>query len=422
MAFRHVVDNLAYGPSCWPVWSFNLLDRQALNRRTQSARRFGNLSDPGRALFWTRSFRKRKPSNRVVQRVHLFSMMLLISMTRVPVLAALAVLATHAYAQTPQKITINYPTRSGASWPMYIAKEGGYYQKYGLDVTLQFGVHPTGIAMLVNGEAAESNYSIEQSMDASLKDANFVMMGSSLNKALFALMARKDLNDIKQVKGLRIAVGQIGDAPYNYTVALLGKYKIGLRDVQWISVGTDVSGRAAALVGGRADATLLTAPNYFRLEEQGYKNLANLADHDDIYAATVYLFRRNTLAANPKLPEQIIKAQAEAIKRFYDDKAFAIKAYVAFDKQPEADIDKIYDRYKQGNLFERIPYVQAAAVKAVVAQQTDEQIAAPMRKFDFHKVIDNSVVDRLVKEGYFEQVFGPGVKAEEEKKSKAAFR
>ena len=36
--------------------------------------------------------------------------------------------------------------------------------------------------------------------------------------------------------------------------------------------------------------------------------------------------RRST--ANPKLAEQIIKAHAEAIKRFYDDKAFAVKAYI----------------------------------------------------------------------------------------------
>ena len=56
-------------------------------------------------------------------------------------------------AQPLQKITINYPTRSGASWPLYIAKEGGYYQKYGLDPDLQFGVHPTGIAMLTSGQA-----------------------------------------------------------------------------------------------------------------------------------------------------------------------------------------------------------------------------------------------------------------------------
>ena len=88
-----------------------------------------------------------------------------------------------------------------------------------------------------------------------------------------------------------------------------------------------------ALVGGRADATLLTAPQYFRVEEQGFKNLANLADYDDIYASTVYLFTKAAVAANPKLPELLIKAHAEAIKRFYEDKAFAVKAYIAYDKQ-----------------------------------------------------------------------------------------
>jgi hypothetical protein len=35
--------------------------------------------------------------------------------------------------------------------------------------------------------------------------------------------------------------------------------------------------------------------------------------------------------------------------------------------------------------------------------------------------VDNSVVDRLVKEGFFQQVFGPGVKAEEQSKAKLAF-
>ena len=333
-------------------------------------------------------------------------------------LIAALVVASVAPAQPLQKITINYPTRSGASWPMYIAKEGGYYQKYGLDVDLKFGVHPAGIAMLVGGEAAMANYSLEQSMEASTKDGSFVMTGSSLNKALFALMARKDLTDIKQVKGKRIAIGQIGDAPYNYTVALLSKYGIKLRDVQWIPVGTDVSGRAAALTSGRADATLLTAPNYFRLEEQGYKNLANLADHDDIYAATTYLFRKSLVASNPKLPEQLIKAHAEAIKRFYDDEAFAIKAYTAFDKQPEPDVKRIYERYQKANLFERVPYVMAGAVKSVIAQQSDERIAAEMKTFDFRTVVDNSYVEHLVRDGFFEMLFGPGVKSEESRKEK----
>jgi len=331
-------------------------------------------------------------------------------------------LASIASAQQTQKITINYPTRSGASWPMYIAKEGGYYQKYGLDVDLKFGVHPAGIAMLVSGEAAMANYSLEQAMEASTKDGSFVMVGSSLNKALFALMANKGFSDVKQLKGKRIAVGQLGDAPYNYTIALLKTYGIGARDVQWIPVGTDVSGRAAALVSGRADATLLTAPNYFRLEEQGYRNLGNLADHNEIYAATVYMMRKSKAASDPMLPEQLIKAHAEAIQRFYDDEAFAVKAYEAFDKQPEDDVKRIYERYKQSNLFERVPYVLANAVKSVIAQQSDERIAAQMKAFDFRTVIDNRDVDHLVRDGFFEKLFGAEIKSEENRKQKLAER
>src|SRR5215208_5596406 len=323
--------------------------------------------------------------------------------------------------QSLQKVTINYPTRSGATWPLYIARDGGYYQKQGLDVDLQFGVHPAGVAMLTSGQAVMVNHSLEQGMVASTRDASFALAGSSSNRGLFALIAQKEFANPKQLKGKRIAVGQIGDAPYNYTVALLGTYGLGVRDVQWIPVGTDVTGRAAALQTNRADATLLTAPNYFRLEEAGFKNLANLADYP-VFAATTYMFSKSAIAANPRLPEQIIKAHAEAIKRFYEDKAFAVKTYMAYDKQPEPDVARIYDLYAKGNIFDRVPYVMQPAVKAIINQQVDPRLAKDLKAFDFKRVIDNGVVNRLMKDGYFQQLFGPGIKAEEERRGRDAFR
>ncbi len=47
--------------------------------------------------------------------------------------AGVAVLAgalalSEVEGQQLQKITINYPTRSGASWHLYLAKDGGYYK------------------------------------------------------------------------------------------------------------------------------------------------------------------------------------------------------------------------------------------------------------------------------------------------------
>ena len=320
-----------------------------------------------------------------------------------------------------QKVTINYPTRSGASWPLYIARDGGYYQKHGLDVDLQFGVHPAGVAMLTSGQAVMVNHSLEQGMVASTRDGSFKLMGSSSNRGLFALIGQNELTSPEQLEGKRIAVGQIGDAPYNYTVALLGTYGIGVRDVQWIPIGTDVSGRAAAVTTNRADATLVTAPNFFRLEEQGYKNLANLAD-SEVFAATVYMFSRDAVTANPRLPEQIIMAHAEAIKRFYDDKDFAVKTYISYDRQPEEDVSRIYDLYQKGNIFERVPYVLDGAVKAIVSQQVDPRLAETLKTFDFGTVIDNSAVDRLVKNGFFTGLFGADIAAEAERKAALAFR
>jgi len=336
--------------------------------------------------------------------------------------AAILVLPALMAAQQLQKTAINFPTRSGASWPMFIAKEGGYYQKYGLDVNLVFGAGTIGVAMISSGEAAMTNSSMEQALQAGSRDPNsLVMVGSTLNRGAFALMVPDKVNSPKELKGKRIAVSQIGDAPYNYSVAVLAKFGLKPRDVQWIPVGTDANARAVALTSGRADGTLLTAPVYFALEKQGYKMIANMGDYSDIYASTVYLFTRKTVAANPKLPEAIIKAQTEAIKRFYDDRAFAVKAYIAYDKQNPADVERIYDMLAKTNQLERVPYVLAAAVKSIM-DQANAEAATQLKDFDPHKVVDNSVVDRLVKEGFFENTFGPTIKSEQEKKSKAAFK
>jgi ABC-type nitrate/sulfonate/bicarbonate transport system substrate-binding protein len=236
-------------------------------------------------------------------------------------------------------------------------------------------------------------------------------------------MAAKSIASGRDLKGKRVGVSQIGDAPYNYAVGLLSKFGLSPKDVQWVPIGTDVNGRAAALVSGRVDATMITAPVYFKLEQQGFKALANTSDYDDLYAPTVFMFRKTWAAANARVVDALIKAHADAIKRFYDDKAFALKAYLKFNTNDDpADLARVYDRYAQTNTFERVPYVLNAAVRYMIEHPVDEQLGAQLRVFDFHKVIDNGTVDRLVKEGFFEGLFGAGTKEEEGGKAKLAYR
>ena len=161
-------------------------------------------------------------------------------------------------------------------------------------------------------------------------------------------MVPKAIKSAKDLKGKRIAVSQIGDAPYNYTVALLGKFGLKPRDVQWIPVGTDATARAVALTSGRADATLLTAPAYFKLEEarlQEHREYGRLQRHLRLNGVSVHAEKRSRRIRRCR--NSIIKAQAEAIKRFYDDKAFAVKAYIAYDKQDPADVERIYDHTRE---------------------------------------------------------------------------
>jgi len=58
----------------------------------------------------------------------------------------------------------------------------------------------------------------------------------------------------------------------------------------------------------------------------------------------------------------------------------------------------------------------------MIDHPVDEQVAGQMRKFDFRTVVDNATVDRLVQEGFFEKLFGPGIREEEDRKRKQAFR
>jgi len=334
--------------------------------------------------------------------------------------ALAAVAAPHvARAQASQKVTISFPTRSGATWPIWLAKEGGLYEKHGLDVTPVFGVHPAGIAALVSGEAQMTNYGVEQILAASARDPAFVMMGSSLNKGSFALMVKPEINTIAELKGKRINVGRLGDPPYFYTVDLLAKHGLTPKDVQWVPSGADASARAAVLLAGQVDAALLTMPSYFRLEAKGLKVLDKVSRYDDIPISTAYTFKKSWVAANPDVPRRIVMAHAEAIKRFYEDKDFAVAAYRKHDPQTEPDVSRIWDEYTRDNVLDRVPLLSMAAVTGSAARLTEEIPA--LKTFDFQSVIDMGPVRKLIAEGYFVSLFGDGVRAEQERKLKASY-
>jgi len=321
-----------------------------------------------------------------------------------------------------EKITIAHSAIAGPAWPLYAARDGGYYARYGLDVNLTYAVHPGEIAMVVSGQAAMAYCGLEQAMQASSRDGSLVVYASPFKKALLALMANSRYQSVRDLKGKRIGVSQFGDTPQTYAIGLLGRSGLTPRDVEWVIAGAGGSGRAAALESGLVDATFVSAPAYFRLEERGYRNLANISDYDDLHAPFVFLFKKAYVTAHPRFAELLIKADAEAIKRLYEDTQFAVQSYLHYNREDPADIERILDLYRNLNIFQRAPYILRPAVQYMLDHPIDGRTGAIMRKFDFTTVLDNSIVDKLVREGFFEQLFGLQVKAEQEQKQKIAFQ
>lgn len=328
--------------------------------------------------------------------------------------------ASLAGAQAPQKLKSIYPTRSGSSWTMWLAKEGGFYEKYGLDVTPNFGVHPVGIAGLISGEVQFSNYSLDDVAAAAVRDPVLVTIGGLLRRGSFALMARSEIKSVQELKGKRMGVGRVGDPPYHYSIGLFKEYGLKSSDVQWVPTGTDAAARVTMLVTGQIDAALVTPPAWYRLEQHGLKPLTTLEEHEKIVLTVGNTFRKSWVAANPDVPERILKAQAEAINLFYSDKAAAIAAYRKYDKAvSETDASRVYDNVKRLKLIDRIPLMQKVSGEAVVGRIGNDIPA--LKTFDFQQCVDNRPVRKLISEGFYVKVFGDEIKAEQDALLKGAY-
>ena len=307
--------------------------------------------------------------------------------------------------------------RSGASWPLWIAREARLYAKYGLDVELVYAVHPGPIAAIISGHAAMTSAGSDPALLAASKDSSLVVLGSFMNKGSFAMIGSKTATEMKQIGGKKIGVGRVGDPPYHMAVSLLKKFGMTARDVQWVSVGVDAAARAAALQSGQIDAALITAPAYFRLQAAGLPVLAVLLDHEDIYVSTYYLFRRDALSKERAMALAFVKAHAEAIKRFYDDKAFATKVMIQYGGTRNIDdANRVYDLFRNARVLEAVPYALKGSVDAVVERQGQE-----LKGVDLTKIVDNGLVDQLVNERYFESVFGPAIRDEQQRRKAQAF-
>src|SRR5882672_3456190 len=166
--------------------------------------------------------------------------------------------ASQADAQTLKKIRIGYPSLSFRQSNVWVAKETGIFNKYGLEVEPIFlrGGQMATLA-LVAGDPPIVN--IGTVVQANLVGSNLVLVAAVENQYDQIVFARPGITKLEQLKGKNFGISGFGSATHYAALILLKHLKLEpIKDVALIPGGPDAE-RFAALTAGKIDATFFTS-------------------------------------------------------------------------------------------------------------------------------------------------------------------
>jgi NitT/TauT family transport system substrate-binding protein len=217
-----------------------------------------------------------------------------------------------------QPLTAFYTAHVVSMAPMWIAKEMGLFKKHGADVRLVFiGSGPLGTTSILAGEVDIGIIGGFAPVRAVLSGAkNLVIIGQSKTYMVGAIVGKKEIASVKDLKSKRLGIDRIGSNPDMYTQASLARFQIDpLRDLSYIQLGSTSQG-IPALKSGAIDAFTTSSPYDLFAQRMGYKVILNITELKIPFAATVLISTRNTVSRKQAEIPKFMRAYAEAV-HFY---------------------------------------------------------------------------------------------------------
>lgn len=239
-----------------------------------------------------------------------------------------------------QGLTAFYTAPVASMAPMWIAKEVGFFKKQGLDVKLVLiASGPIGTTSLLAGEADVGIIGGFAPIRAILGGAKgLVMIGQSKNAMSGAIVGKKEITSVQDLKNRRLGIDRIGSNPDMYTQAALARYQMDpMRDLQYIQLGNIGQG-IPALKAGTIDALTASPPNDLFAQRLGFKVILDITAMKIPFAATVLLSARNTVARKQPELMKFMRAYAEAVHYFLKNPEGTAQIVSKYTKVEDKDV------------------------------------------------------------------------------------
>jgi NitT/TauT family transport system substrate-binding protein len=242
-------------------------------------------------------------------------------------------------AQAPG-ITAIYTAHVVSMAPMWIANDVGLFRKHGVEVRLVYiGSGQIGTTSILSGEADIGVIGGFAPIRAIVGGAkNLVIIGQSKHAMVGAIVGRKEIAGVKELKGKRLGIDRIGSNPDMYTQAALARFQIDpLKDLNYVQMGSTSQG-IPALKAGSIDAFTTTPPYDLFAERLGFKVILDITALKIPFAATVLLSTRTTVSRKEAEIARFTRAYSEAIHTFLTNPEVAAKIVQKYTKVEDKEI------------------------------------------------------------------------------------
>ena len=314
-------------------------------------------------------------------------------------------------AAAARKIIVAHAAMSARVAPLWIARERGFFSKYGVDAdTLFVRSAPTLVAAMTSGEIDIGFTGGTAVVGAIASGSDLKILAGFTNRVTYDLVVRPGIKSAQDLKGKKFGVQAIGGTVW--MGAVLALEHLGLdpeRDkISILSVG-DQTVLAQALASGIIDATVLDGVLSQKLHANGFPFLGNIAQANLPILSFSVVAREPYIQKNPQIVDGAMRALVEGLvfSLAPSQKTVTIKILQKYLRIDEKSAEEGVNDLLTG--FDRKPYAQPQALRNIVRLMKARSPA--VEKVKVEEAIDDRILKRLDQSGFLDELYNKyGVK------------
>lgn len=310
-----------------------------------------------------------------------------------------ALLAESVHAATAKtQLRVAYSSISGSAIVPFIALDKGLFAKYDLDVELIYVAGSQAMQSLLSGTTPIGIQGIEPVFRVNAQGGDSVMILGLVTKPPFSIIVRPEIKDHRELRGKPMGITRYGSSTDLLLRLTLDKW--GLKpetDIPILQMGgvpPILHGMQSKKIAGGP----LSLPTLARAKQEGFRELADVADLVPEYQVAGVVTRRTFIKQQPDAVRGFLKAIGEATATFRNDAAFVKKVMRERlridDPLVVEETQKNYPRYMPD-----IPYPSRAGVAVIKAFLEKSEPA--LQKLSIDDQMDMTIVRELEQSGFF---------------------